>query len=88
MNNIDVNSIKIGVVGAGSWGTTLADLLGEKGFKVDHWVFEAEVRKQIHIMDTTLTTALPRQACATASIQLRSGSYPKKTLRKRVTENI
>lgn len=47
MNNIDVNSIKIGVVGAGSWGTTLANLLGEKGFKVDHWVFEAEVRKQI-----------------------------------------
>ncbi|MEA3280039.1 MAG: NAD(P)H-dependent glycerol-3-phosphate dehydrogenase [Thermodesulfobacteriota bacterium] len=47
MNNIDVNSIKIGVVGAGSWGTTLANLLGKKGFKVDHWVFEAEVRKQI-----------------------------------------
>ncbi len=47
MNNIDINSIKIGVVGAGSWGTTLANLLGEKGFKVDHWVFEAEVRKQI-----------------------------------------
>ena len=47
MNNIDVDSIKIGVVGAGSWGTTLANLLGEKGFKVDHWVFEAEVRKQI-----------------------------------------
>ena len=47
MNNIDVNSIKIGVVGAGSWGTTLANLLGEKGFKVDHWVFEEEVRKQI-----------------------------------------
>ncbi len=47
MNNIDVNSIKIGVVGAGSWGTTLANLLGEKGFKVDHWVFEGEVRKQI-----------------------------------------
>lgn len=47
MNNIDVNSIKIGVVGAGSWGTTLADLLGKKGFKVDHWVFEGEVRKQI-----------------------------------------
>ncbi|OEU74898.1 MAG: glycerol-3-phosphate dehydrogenase [Desulfuromonadales bacterium C00003093] len=44
---MDVNSIKIGVVGAGSWGTTLANLLGEKGFKVDHWVFEAEVRKQI-----------------------------------------
>jgi glycerol-3-phosphate dehydrogenase (NAD(P)+) len=46
MNNIDVNSIKIGVVGAGSWGTTLANLLGEKGFKVDHWIFEEEVWKQ------------------------------------------
>ena len=47
MNNIDINSTKIGVVGGGSWGTTLANLLGWKGFNVDLWVFEAEVIKQI-----------------------------------------
>lgn len=30
----------IGVIGAGSWGTTLAQLLAAKGYKVDLWVFE------------------------------------------------
>jgi len=34
---------RIGVVGAGSWGTTLAHLLGEKGFPVDLWVYEPEL---------------------------------------------
>jgi glycerol-3-phosphate dehydrogenase (NAD(P)+) len=44
---INLTSIKIGVVGAGSWGTALANLLGSKGFKVDLWVFEKEVKDQI-----------------------------------------
>ena len=34
---------KIGVIGAGSWGTTLANLLAEKGHRVDLWVREEEV---------------------------------------------
>lgn len=34
---------KIGVVGAGSWGTALASLLGMKGHGVDLWAFEPEV---------------------------------------------
>lgn len=33
----------IGVIGAGSWGTTLADLLAAKGYKVDLWVFEEDL---------------------------------------------
>jgi len=33
----------IGVIGAGSWGTTLAQLLAGKGFHVDLWVFEEEL---------------------------------------------
>ncbi len=33
----------IGVVGAGSWGTTLADLLAAKGFAVTLWVYEREL---------------------------------------------
>ncbi|MBW1765700.1 MAG: NAD(P)-dependent glycerol-3-phosphate dehydrogenase [Deltaproteobacteria bacterium] len=38
---------KIGVIGAGSWGTTLASLLSEKGCRVDLWVREEEVYHQI-----------------------------------------
>ncbi len=41
------NDIKIGVAGAGSWGTALAALLADKGFQVDLWTFEEEVRRQI-----------------------------------------
>ena len=42
-----MKKLKIGVVGAGSWGTALADLLGSKGFKVDLWAFEKQVKDQI-----------------------------------------
>ena len=41
------DNLKIGVVGAGSWGTALANLLAQKGFPVDLWVFEKEVEEQI-----------------------------------------
>ena len=44
---IDSSKVKIGVVGAGSWGTALTNLLALKGFKVDLWVFEKEVKDQI-----------------------------------------
>ncbi len=33
----------LAVIGAGSWGTALAHLLGEKGFPVRLWVFEPEL---------------------------------------------
>ena len=46
-DGIDTNNIKIGVVGAGSWGTALANLLASKGFAIDLWVFEKEVIQQI-----------------------------------------
>lgn len=35
--------MKIGVVGAGSWGTTLANLLAKKGLAVSLWVFEKDL---------------------------------------------
>jgi len=38
---------RIAVVGGGSWGTALANLLGENGYSVDHWVYEKEVKEQI-----------------------------------------
>ena len=39
--------LKIGVVGAGSWGTALANLLAVKGYSIDLWVFEKEVKDQM-----------------------------------------
>ncbi|BCR02934.1 glycerol-3-phosphate dehydrogenase [NAD(P)+] [Desulfuromonas versatilis] len=35
--------MKIGVIGAGSWGTTLADLLAKKGFPVTLWAYEKDL---------------------------------------------
>lgn len=39
--------MRIGVVGAGSWGTTLADLLSRSGHEVSLWAREAEVVESI-----------------------------------------
>ena len=44
---LDTKKFKIGVVGAGAWGTALADLLASKGYPIDLWVFEKEVKDQI-----------------------------------------
>jgi glycerol-3-phosphate dehydrogenase (NAD(P)+) len=39
---------RVGVIGAGSWGTTLAAVLADKGYDVDLWVFEADLCQIIH----------------------------------------
>ncbi|MGD2098868.1 MAG: NAD(P)H-dependent glycerol-3-phosphate dehydrogenase [Desulfobacterales bacterium] len=44
---VDSSTLKIAVVGAGSWGTAIADLLACKGFQISLWVYEKEVRDQI-----------------------------------------
>ena len=44
---MDAESARIGVVGAGSWGTALASLLGMKGYAVELWVYEKEVKDSI-----------------------------------------
>lgn len=38
---------KIGVIGAGSWGTAIAGMLGAKGYEVDLWAHEPEVCRAI-----------------------------------------
>lgn len=43
----DDKNQKIGVVGAGSWGTALANLLAEKGYTVDLWAYEQDVKQDI-----------------------------------------
>jgi glycerol-3-phosphate dehydrogenase (NAD(P)+) len=41
-------SERVGVVGAGSWGTTLANLLAKKGHAVQLWSFEEDVTAAIN----------------------------------------
>lgn len=48
---------KIGVVGAGSWGTTLANVLAKKGYDVTLWVYEKDLAirlSETHINDLFL----------------------------------
>ena len=44
---IDSKEFKIAVVGAGSWGTAIGDLLACKGYPVSLWAFEKEVEDHI-----------------------------------------
>lgn len=39
--------MKIGVIGAGSWGTTIANLLALKGYNVNLWVYEKDLCQRI-----------------------------------------
>ncbi len=48
----------LAIIGAGSWGTTLAHLLGEKGYTVRLWVFEPEVYQDLS-RDRINSTFLP-----------------------------
>ena len=41
------DGLKIGVIGAGAWGTALARLLARSGNSVQLWCHEAETRKDI-----------------------------------------
>jgi len=45
--DLDPKKFQVGVVGGGSWGTALANLLASKGYAIDLWVFEKEVKDQI-----------------------------------------
>lgn len=40
-------TVRVGAIGAGSWGTTLANLLAHNGHTVDLWIREEDVYEQI-----------------------------------------
>ena len=40
--------IRVGVLGAGAWGTAMAKHLAEKGHRVNLWCFEQEVAREIN----------------------------------------
>ena len=42
-----IKNTKIGVVGAGSWGTVLSNLLCRNGLTVNLWAYEKEVKEHI-----------------------------------------
>ncbi len=44
---MEITNMKIGVIGAGAWGTALANVLAQKGCEVDLWAFEEEVCSDI-----------------------------------------
>jgi glycerol-3-phosphate dehydrogenase (NAD(P)+) len=50
-SEMDPKKYRIAVVGAGSWGTAIADLLACKGFQTHLWVFEKEVKDHIEQCD-------------------------------------
>ncbi len=58
--------MKIGVIGAGSWGTTLADLLAKKGYPVTLWAYEKDLVERmsrtrindLYLPDVTLAEQL------------------------------
>ena len=75
---VDVDRLKIGVVGAGSWGTAIANLLGDKGFKVHLWAFEKEIFQEIYEVKEN-KTFLP-------SISLSTNIIPSNDLAEVVSE--
>ena len=74
MNNNNFNGLKIGVIGAGSWGTALANLLALKGFSIDFWVFEKNVKDDIVRLNEN-TVFLP-------GIKLSSNIHPSNDIEK------
>jgi glycerol-3-phosphate dehydrogenase (NAD(P)+) len=63
----------IAVIGAGSWGTTLASLLQEKEYDVTLWAHESEVAEEINARNTNSVyfpgVNLPAGLKATSSIE-------------------
>jgi len=65
----------IAVIGAGSWGTTLAQLLAEKGKDVRLWVREPHVCEALR-RDRINHTFLRDYGCLPDHLQLRNSRWP------------
>ena len=65
---------RIAVLGAGSWGTTLAHLLACKGDEVRLWAFEPEVAEAINRRHGNLARALCRRRARLGSVHGRRRS--------------
>lgn len=63
----------ISVIGAGSWGTTIAKLLGEKGYDTQLWAYETDLVEEINTKNENTKylpgTALPKTIKATNSLE-------------------
>lgn len=77
LTQADRPECRIGVVGAGSWGTALANLLALKGYRVDLWTYEQEVCSSI-AHDHENTVYLP-------GIQLSHNLHPDTDLQRVVS---
>lgn len=66
-------AIRVGVIGAGAWGTALAHLMASKGSQVIIWAFEQEVARDINALHENRTflggEALPPNLRATNSLE-------------------
>ncbi|NLS45047.1 MAG: NAD(P)H-dependent glycerol-3-phosphate dehydrogenase [Firmicutes bacterium] len=64
--------MRLGIIGAGGWGTALATLLAEKGYIIDFWAREQEVANEINTYHTNNTFLegifLPEHVIATCDI--------------------
>ena len=64
---------RVGVIGAGAWGTALAWLLGTKGVPVTLWAYESDVADAITTGRTNTLflpgVELPHTVCATTSLK-------------------
>jgi glycerol-3-phosphate dehydrogenase (NAD(P)+) len=48
----DDSKLKVGIIGAGAWGTAIGKVLAQKGFPVSLWSFEREVADEINTAHT------------------------------------
>ena len=48
---------KIGIIGAGAWGSAIAKVLADKGYQVEIWCYEPEIVAQINSIPTEMPSA-------------------------------
>lgn len=73
MAHHNLNHFRIGVLGAGSWGTALASVLADKGYPVTIWAYEPEVAEEIRLHKENRTYLpgiyLPQSLMATSNLE-------------------